>query len=470
MKMKSCILSLILSSCFLFPEENAGVVVTGNTIAVDGQKIKVGYEKGSADTAHFFAMVQSAARILPPPTMQESGVYDSTAVQFGWGFENLSSGSFAPSIGGAPAASVQGPLKWTEWARGAVFLDSMNQLLVPNPLVGADTLSVSMQMFAQDWKSKKLLSANSSDGFQIQTTPEGKLVLKTNSADGALNEIQGSQSLLSQQWYDLELRKSHQHLEVWLNGKKELELPVGLSWKISSKTLAIGKNGLGGFEGLLDYVLIKSRLDSNSNLPSMDTLQVELSTQQVVHDCEISFPQSQTLANKASQNQNSLNWLSVGAYDASTVGRALISFDVPDSLKNLELLHAELKLELYEWFPKSVNDSARINVHGLLKSWDENTVTAGSSTWSKVGLQEGVDYGPVLATMQKAFGDSQAWTIDLSKTVSEWLAYPSSNYGVLLRNQNEMQNVFYGYPKFWSKTGDPLKAPKLMITVLRPHQ
>lgn len=202
-----------------------------------------------------------------------------------------------------------------------------------------------------------------------------------------------------------------------------------------------------------------------------DTISVEISGANV-QDGEVSFVQSQVVGNKSNENHDSWTWLSVGTYDYSTLGRTVIQFALPDSLKGAEVLSSSLVLEVQKWLSKSANDSAVIIAHPIKKSWNEKEVTAQStgngSSWSKVGLDvNGLDAGEQVAQVSKKFGTMGVWSLNLTPLVQSWLSGDVPNYGVVLRNSTEMQSTIHGYPLFWSKNGDITKGPKLKMSVVR---
>lgn len=220
-----------------------------------------------------------------------------------------------------------------------------------------------------------------------------------------------------------------------------------------------------------DSIRYSAQVQSSSSAIVWDTLHLTIGAQNSeIQDAEVNFPKSQLAGNLSDLQMDSYPWLSAGSYDASTVGRGLVRFALPDSLKGL-VLKAQLEVPLYEWYSKTINTNATVVVHPVLKAWSENHVNAEitglGANWSQVGLAEGADYGAALAQVTKQYGEPGAWNFDVTGQVNLWVHGQSPNYGFVLRNTQEFADVDYGYPKFASNAN--AEHALLHLTILRPR-
>jgi len=139
------------------------------------------------------------------------------------------------------------------------------------------------------------------------------------------------------------------------------------------------------------------------------------------------------------------------------------------------------KLELYCNYVNSSKNQypAVIDLHKMLVPWDEGNAIGtvdtanwnyrqNNSNWGAPGAQAGVDYASSAASSFTITGNSilNSWlSWDVQTVVSDWLATPSSNHGVMLKLTDDLNSV-YKYFKFPSAdyTTDPSLRPKLTIT------
>ncbi len=143
----------------------------------------------------------------------------------------------------------------------------------------------------------------------------------------------------------------------------------------------------------------------------------------------------------------------------------LIQFDLPSSIpENPHIVSAEL--ELYQ---TNGSGSGDISAHRITRNWVEGTKsgsgTADGATWktydgSNAWTANGGDYDPIpLATTTVTGSNNVTTRWDIAPLVEDWLATPTSNYGVLLRTEDSLSPTFAA-----KENTTAANRPKLVIT------
>ena len=143
----------------------------------------------------------------------------------------------------------------------------------------------------------------------------------------------------------------------------------------------------------------------------------------------------------------------------------LLKFDLPSSIPvDAHIVSAQLLL-----YQSSGNSKGDVTVHKLTGSWIEGTKngsgTADGATWktydgTNAWTTNGGDFVATAvntSTITSGSDITQSW--EVAPLVQDWLASPSTNYGILLKTVDSMS------PTFASKEDTtPSKRPKLIIT------
>lgn len=212
-------------------------------------------------------------------------------------------------------------------------------------------------------------------------------------------------------------------------------------------------------------------------------------------DCNTQYSYDRINHSSWQNHNNGLNSIfGVGTYDQNTVIRALVRFNMPDSLQVNQLKTAKLVLCVNNWVNKDVDSLLPINVHKMLRSWKQGNyyggfydkgrnssyidgATAlerfwgnqdGSEKWSRAGVgMNDIDASvKVYTTSAKEYGDYSPWEFEITELVREWLKDKQTNFGMLLRtplDQGE-EGRNYSYPDFWS--GDNKEKPQLRPSLI----
>jgi len=146
------------------------------------------------------------------------------------------------------------------------------------------------------------------------------------------------------------------------------------------------------------------------------------------------------------ENKNGQDFLIVGKTSTYPLKRALVAFDL-SSLDVTSIVKAELHLHYYFSEYAGVNPETpldrTIGLHRMLRAWSETEATATMSmagtSWTSPYV--GIDDVDAVATpdaellwVHEDYGDKG---FDITDAVNGWLANPSSNFGLLLRADNE---------------------------------
>ncbi|MCS1393287.1 DNRLRE domain-containing protein [Lysinibacillus boronitolerans] len=155
-----------------------------------------------------------------------------------------------------------------------------------------------------------------------------------------------------------------------------------------------------------------------------------------------------------------------GGRSGTNVIRSLLKFDLSSIPAATSITSANLNL----WF-SSTNSNIPIDIslHKVTKAWEENQANWNSAKTSTPWSLKGGDFvNTPLSTISgiTESGDlitgQMSWSIP-SALVSNWITNPSSNYGFLLKSDNETVTT---YKKFISSEHsiDEQYHPLLVIT------
>ena len=168
-----------------------------------------------------------------------------------------------------------------------------------------------------------------------------------------------------------------------------------------------------------------------------------------------------------SSNYNN-NSLMVGNFDGSNY-KTLIKFDDLVKFKNIK----SAKLTLYHNSAFSDSVEADLNIHKLLKSFDEASVTStlrdGTNSWTQVGASSYYDYSSyTYDTYYYSHGEyyNGEVSFDVTNILNDYSLNNEENYGFLIScdaNTTDSRKVFYSSA---NSTSD--LRPKLEITFSYP--
>lgn len=167
--------------------------------------------------------------------------------------------------------------------------------------------------------------------------------------------------------------------------------------------------------------------------------------------------------------------LTAAAYDASTIMRSLFRFTLPNDLQASSIKKASLKLHTQKWMSKHSNKDLKLDLHEVLRPWNEGTGASTSCTvtsnvtnsakvngvtglessygvaWNQAGLGlDGIDAVKQAANTQIMVNGADSVAFDVTSLVRQWIENPASNHGVLLRNQYENDGSYPAIPLFVS--------------------
>lgn len=201
-----------------------------------------------------------------------------------------------------------------------------------------------------------------------------------------------------------------------------------------------------------------------------------------------------TIYQDAVQNANGAGMgLFSGVTGAGSPRRSLISFDIADNVPvGSTITSVELTMVLGRTPPAGPTTST-IGLFSVTSPWTEGSAGSGTTVIAGTGLgftagagdvtwnartfpgtlwtTPGGDYLPTvsaLATVGNVLNVSSTWSsAKLTADVQGWLNSPSTNFGWLLINQDEItqQDVRAFYSREWS---DPSQRPQLLISYLAP--
>lgn len=144
--------------------------------------------------------------------------------------------------------------------------------------------------------------------------------------------------------------------------------------------------------------------------------------------------------------------------------RVLIRFDLRQLPAEITLKRAVFRIHLETFTNEDLPEPlpATISAFRILRPWQHDTATF-NSPWSQPGLDPGVDFDIQPLGSQSILGTDWV-SIDVTDLVSEWLADPEANWGMVVMITEAPQGAHY-----WVDTADyPLsnRQPGLDVTYL----
>lgn len=171
--------------------------------------------------------------------------------------------------------------------------------------------------------------------------------------------------------------------------------------------------------------------------------------------------------NTPTNNYGSCGSNGAGAYPAYIATRSLIKFDVSSIIpSNVIVTKAELVLNLNQIYGTNTYTAYKIT-----NDWVEGTVcgstSPGTATWNNYGAGSwttpGGDFDSTPVSNSLIISDSapqQSITFSLNPAmVQQWISNPSTNYGVLIKADNE---TVINNSIFWN-TKEAVNSPLLRI-------
>ena len=233
-------------------------------------------------------------------------------------------------------------------------------------------------------------------------------------------------------------------------------------------------------------------VSSSSVTPQMITIQPSPSN---AEDATIYMAQDGTAGTLGNYNVGTSSCLGCGAYDASTVFRILIRFDLSGIPAGKTITKATLQLTPQSWVNKNDAVPYQIAVHQVLRSWKQGTgamscgssptqtnsatvdgatgvdrfySTDGSGRWNLVGVGlDNVDADSTPAVLDTvATNQMSVISIEVTSLAQQWASDSSSNFGMLLRNPDEFTTKYPSYPLLNSaEASDSTTRPALVLEV-----
>lgn len=274
----------LLSSCSDNPNQNdqSGITIVDNTIAVDTGRVQITYFSPQVNALTFQSTVQSAARSSTPFTLQNT--IPSQIQGAAWDFSQAQPSQIS-SFGSKLSLLSQGGA-WANLLSGSLYFDSTTRVRIPhNSLFDADSFAVIVHLFPTDTLPyNRPLSLVQKGTFDIPAPTsnwalvllnDGRLYAHLKSEEnpiawGLFSKI----SIQRNQWSKVEMRRGSQSLSLWINDQKVADTTWPAPETIrNTRDIRIGcdsnATSSGGFpvndgkevstfRGLMDFVAIRT--------------------------------------------------------------------------------------------------------------------------------------------------------------------------------------------------------------------
>ena len=178
--------------------------------------------------------------------------------------------------------------------------------------------------------------------------------------------------------------------------------------------------------------------------PSSDTLTIRLGPDQI-DDASVD------ILGGAASSLGLVSQIITGQSDDNSTYRSLIRINLDDSMNVDVASKVSLILTSCTWYVQLSTDPITLEVYKVLANWGEESVTGNERTpgvaWGTVGLgMDGVDASSINST-QATINPPLVITdnailrtnveFDITTLMKEWNADPSSNHGLLIKNEIE---------------------------------
>jgi len=185
-------------------------------------------------------------------------------------------------------------------------------------------------------------------------------------------------------------------------------------------------------------------------------------------DKEGEFDAVQDVWLEGTSNKNGTHFLIAGQQQNFPKKRSLIQFDVSSIPKGATVTSASMLL----WHQYTHGDDGKqiertLEVYRVLKPWSETQATtvkaSNSVNWMGPYLVPGFDFDPEMvdSLLVKPGESKQYDPWDITTAVQAWVDDPATNFGLLIRADNEDQ--WGGEPRFTTREGDAANVPRLEI-------
>lgn len=338
---------------------------------------------------------------------------------------------------------------------------------------------------------------------------DGDLIFQKNHPDihyyvKAKLDLDSGWNLIAGQWGD-------EFLSLVVNGKTIASVPHSYGYVPStrfsenSNRIVIGKKSDCCMEALNQYYSMSTSGAFDqvrvSNIARYSIKELKADSLYIgnVKDAQINFGLSDEEDSFYATSQSSLNMgalicLTSSAYDNATLMRSLYEFNLSDSiLGNAIIDSAIFVLNIDSWMEKNDSTDETFVIHKILSSWNEGTGTSSGCTelsrtyntkevngvtaieraygvkWTEVGL--GLNDTDASSTIYSSvvipnYSKNEV-VFNVTDLVKEWVATPSSNHGMLLRNLSESSRRFPNIPLFVSGNSTKKESHPLLKVYYR---
>jgi len=197
-------------------------------------------------------------------------------------------------------------------------------------------------------------------------------------------------------------------------------------------------------------------------------------------DVTIVFAQSGQAGSVGGKNSGLNPCMEIGSYDANTILRTLIKFDLSGKVPSgASIQKATLVLTPYAWTSRTSESYFAFAIHKMLVAWKEGSGYAdceaaptamnsaaidgatgierfyssdGSAKWHAIGVGiDNVDADSIPVVVDSLMNkQTSSISVDITSLVQGWVADESSNNGMLLRYLTEYSSSYHDYPHFYS--------------------
>ncbi|WP_203981222.1 golvesin C-terminal-like domain-containing protein [Planosporangium flavigriseum] len=148
--------------------------------------------------------------------------------------------------------------------------------------------------------------------------------------------------------------------------------------------------------------------------------------------------------------------------------RGLVKFpDLAGIPSNAQVTGAQLRMWNTYLYPGTDTDEW-VDAYKLTRDFDETTASWNNASAGVPWTTAGGDYDPAALSGFNGFTNDPEWEAwDVKNAVSGWLANPASNYGLLLKQRDEVNQTARAM-LLSSEAAEPMQRPTLEVTYLEP--
>lgn len=257
-------LCLLVTSCWTDADSNAGIMVTGNTIA-NGDTAQINYGAGTKDLSGLKQLLRNGLETHTLRSMDQLSVQWMQDDWIGWDFAEFQPKGQISTLPYSDTAKYLGIPVWSSIQNGSVLVNPQTLItLAHTPFAGKNKLEIAMQIFPQSFDVGTLLIAweegNKGSSLNLKSLDAQHLELSL-----AVGSTQHKMvfTMPSNQWTMLKLILGSDRYQVSLSDSIVADAPSLSNWTVPKAEMFVGGKSSSNpstkpLTALIDFLALKA--------------------------------------------------------------------------------------------------------------------------------------------------------------------------------------------------------------------